>query len=368
MRIGIITPYDAANCGAFLQAYASMLFLKSHGHDVFMIKWQSKQARKANFFEECQPIIPLIIQLIKQPRIYRANRLKKELIHYIFSYNQYCTIKKALREFDVIDQENIEKYSLDMIVIGSDIVWDISVPAFENPIFYGKNLPSDIPCYAYAPSSGNCEVKDFNLFSEPKNGIKDMDIIGVRDLKTANIVEAISKIRPNIVCDPTLLIDIGKYNVSAEPLVKGKYLLVYSYGVKEKYREYLKKYAERYGLKLVAAFLFQDWCDINIACTPLEFCNLIKFAESVFTTTFHGSIFTFLNHKPCAVFAKEQKIQDLLEWTGMENVAVYDNIEYNQFEKILQTHPKYNTFDRELNVKRTESVNLYLDSLDKVKH
>ena len=37
MRLGIITPYDSANYGAFLQAYANMRFLKSLGYEVFFM-------------------------------------------------------------------------------------------------------------------------------------------------------------------------------------------------------------------------------------------------------------------------------------------------------------------------------------------
>ena len=50
MRIGIITPYDSANCGAFLQAYASKIFLENQGHKVFFIKWRTDKERKKEYF------------------------------------------------------------------------------------------------------------------------------------------------------------------------------------------------------------------------------------------------------------------------------------------------------------------------------
>lgn len=363
MRIGIITSYDAANCGAYLQAFASMKFLKSQGHKVFMISWQGEKTREAAFFNECKSIPTLLKELMVNPRIYRLKRIYSELICRLFLHKNYRTMTKALKEFRVISPKEIENYELDAAIIGSDIVWDITRQIFQNPLFYGGNLPPDIPCYAYAPSMGDSDIADFDLFPEQKRSIKKINIIGVRDEKTAGIIEKISGERPQIVCDPTMLINANEYNISGKSPIKGKYLLVYSYGVKEKYRKYIKKYAEERGLKTVAAFLYQDWCDINISCSPLEFSALIKGAECVFTTTFHGSIFTFLNHKPCAVLANNQKIRDLLSRTGMEEVEIYDSTEYEVFQNILDNRPDYTNFERAVDIRRTESRKLYLEAL-----
>lgn len=366
MRIGIITPYDAANCGAYLQAYASMKFLQSHGHDVIMIKWRSDRERKAAFFENQEPISLIIKSILVQPRIDKISIMLKAIINHWRALRKYRVMTKALREFDIIDFRDIEKYKFDMITIGSDIVWDISMPIFQNPVFYGKNLPSDISCCAYAPSAGECTAKDFIGFPEHQNGIKEMNIIGVRDINTQKIIETMADISPEIVCDPTMLIDISEYDISSKPLVKDKYLLVYSYHVTEEYRKYLKRYAAEHKLKLVAVFLYQGWCDINITCSPLEFCKLVKEAECVFTSTFHGSIFTLLNHKRCIIMAKTKKVEDLLKWTNMEEIKVDDNTKFEQIEKKLSNYPEYTRLEQKLEIQRSKSRGLYEEALKRV--
>ena len=72
---------------------------------------------------------------------------------------------------------------------------------------------------------------------------------------------------------------------------------------------YLKRYARKNNLKLVSICLYQSWCDLNINCHPLEFSSYIQFSECVYTTTFHGTIFTLLNHKNCAIYSCSKKIE-----------------------------------------------------------
>lgn len=352
MRIGIVTPYDAANYGAYLQAYASKRYLESQGHEVFMIRWRKEEERKDTFLKKANSLVDIVRLIATYPH----------------ERKKYSVMTEALEEFNIISVEEIDKYSLDLITIGSDIVWNISVNEFQKPIFYGKGLPIEIVRCAYAPSVGNCEIDDFNNFPEQREGLKKIEIIGVRDENTASIIENITGICPQLVCDPTLLIDIGDYQVANKTVVKGKYLLVYSYYVPQKYREYLIRYARENKLKLVAACMYQRWCDMNIVCSPLDFCTLIEHAECVFTTTFHGSIFTLLNHKRCVIFAKLKKVVDLLQWTNMECVKIDEDTRYEQFEKLLSYQPDYTKFEKELEQRRKKSRDLYETALKGVQH
>ena len=49
MKITIVTPYDSANYGAYLQALANKIFLEELGHSVFFYKWRSPKKRKQLF-------------------------------------------------------------------------------------------------------------------------------------------------------------------------------------------------------------------------------------------------------------------------------------------------------------------------------
>lgn len=272
----------------------------------------------------------------------------------------------ALDKFNAIYPEEIKKYKIDAVIVGSDIVWNICDENYKKNMFYGKGLPCDVTCFAYAPSAGNAKYEDFNSYHEQKEGIKDIKIIGVRDENTAEIVKKISGVKPELVCDPTMLINVEEYNVNKARLLNDKFLLVYAYYVSDKYRIYLKRYARKKGFKLVSVCMYHRWCDINLVCHPLEFSSLINQAECVFTSTFHGSIFTLLNHKPCAILASSKKGCDLLKWTAMEEVRIKDDIEYKEFELLLNRQPDYIKFEQALDIRRMKSRNLYISAMQEI--
>ena len=100
MKIAIVTPYDSANCGAYLQAYANKCFLEKNNHNVCFVQWRNRKQRKKEYFSKPNTI--------------------KELIRYVQRYPFLCTrykcMTKALEEFNV--QKNIS--NIDCIIVGSD--------------------------------------------------------------------------------------------------------------------------------------------------------------------------------------------------------------------------------------------------------
>ena len=253
MKLGIVTPYDSANYGAYLQAYASKVFLESMGHEVFFIQFRTEEERKDVFFK---PVTSLkgMIRTIQQGKY---NKL------------MYNVMSEALDLFTVINPSEIRGLKLDAVILGSDEIWNINVKTFQNPYFYGMNLGIDNRL-AYAPSMGNADLCDFKNFPEIIEGLRQIKIIGVRDRNTQSIVDGICGKLSQIVCDPTCLLDAAEYNFGHQHFIKEKYILVYSYNVNSAFREYLKKYAKQRNLKLVAVCMYQSWCDYNICCSPLE--------------------------------------------------------------------------------------------------
>ena len=140
MKIGIVTPYDSANCGAYLQAYANKCFLEKNNYNVCLIQWRNEKQRKKEYFSKPKTI--------------------KELIRYIQRYPFLCArykrMTQALKEFDI--QKNTG--DLDCTVVGSDEIWNIKVSQFQNPIFYGGVEQKN--CIAYAPSAGQAALKDMS--------------------------------------------------------------------------------------------------------------------------------------------------------------------------------------------------------------
>ena len=210
MDIGIITPYDAANYGAFLQAYATKRFLESQGHNVIFVKWRSDEERKKVYFKKGVGVKQKIKLLFRGKH----------------NQNNYNKMTAALDEFEIIDCRNMNQINLDLLILGSDEIWNINVPEFQNEVFYGGNC-GDIQTLAYAPSASEATIEDFERFPKMYELLKKVEIIGVRDENTAGIVKTICGYEPEIVCDPTFLLSIEEYKVKEQSYVKEPYLWFY---------------------------------------------------------------------------------------------------------------------------------------------
>ena len=344
MRIGIVTPYDSANFGAYLQACASKLYLESLGHTVIFLKWRDEAARKSVFFKKGKGLRSRLTYMARRS-FYKAN---------------YDNFNKALQQLQIADIHD-PSLTLDAVIVGSDEIWNIRVRNFQNPALYGGFWNGKR--FAYAPSCGNAAAEDFQAFPEYRELLKDIRIIGVRDERTQSLITDICGEKPKLVCDPTLLCTADQYPAEATLSVSGPYLLIYSYQVPEKHVSLLRQYAQKHQLKLAAVGLYQSWCDVNISCTPFEFISIVRNAAAVYTTTFHGSIFTFLNHKNCAIYPASPKVQDLIAWTGMDGCVVEADATYDTFSKRLEGTPDYEMFENRVNQRRAYSRKLYEDAL-----
>ena len=345
MKVNIITPYDSANYGAFLQAYASKIFLENLGFDVCFLRWRDEDERRKEFFNVPKGFKAKI-------RYYQKYRFLK---------NKYKVFNQAKEIFNVVEANQIKQS--EMVLIGSDEVWNIKSPKFQKECFYALNINNDVKKLAYAPSAADCTIGDFEKFPNLSKGMKDIILVGARDKKTQRIYNSVTGKKTEIVCDPTLLIDMSEWEFPEIKNIYGKYILVYAYSIPKEQRKMLKKVAKERNCKLIAVGLYKSWCDMNICCNPLEFNGLIKNAEAVYTTTFHGSIFTLINHKKCVIRADSEKLKDLLERLDVNFVKEPNDVDAVLMDKLLFTERNYDRFETELKKIRERSRNTYLRKL-----
>lgn len=349
MRVCIVTPFDAANYGAFLQAYASKKYLEAQGCEVKFLAWRSEKERKTEFFNKPKTIKALLRYYQKYP----------------FLKTRFKLFTDALKVFDVIDNGHLN--NVDVVIVGSDEVWNIKEAKFQKECFYGGNMSSKVTRLAYAPSVANACIDDFGEYDSLAHGLKDIYLIGARDEETKNVFFHYTGVETSIVCDPTLLLNNEEWNLPVVENRYGRYILVYSYDIPKDHRTMLAEVARRRKCKLIAVGLYQSWCDINLCCDPLEFNALINNSEAVYTTTFHGSIFTLKNHKRCLIRAKSKKLIDLLVRYNAESFMEPDDIDANTMEKLLFQDRNYNVVDEQINAIREQSRLLYSGKLNEIK-
>ena len=332
MKIGIVTVQDSNNFGSFLQAYALQFVLQKLGHEVVFIRSRSKQYIKHLFYRVCPS--------------------KRECLHFLrFAKENWEGRKKYQRFqaeqkcFRVLDNYKDEK--LDLVILGSDEIWNVQTEVFRNPIFYGTGME---PVMAYAVSIGNATIDEMQCI--PKENFKQISPILVRDTHTSDFLKTI-QIDTQVVCDPTLLVEKSIfYRPYQSKLLNGKpFILVYSYGLSDQIVKSIRAFARRNNLRILSACFPFPWCDGVFDCAALDFCAVLEQAEFVFTSTFHGTIFSVLNHKKFVSLPQSRKTSDLLEvlnlserlvssekctFTGLEEKLVNQNIDYTYVDKNIQ--------------------------------
>lgn len=347
MKIGIVTVQDSNNFGSFLQAYALQHVLQEMGHEVVFIRSRSRDYIKRIF--------------------YRVRPSRRELLHFpaFVSENwrgrkKYRKFQKELKCFRVIDQYKDEP--LDLVILGSDEIWNVNTAVFRLPIFYGEGMA---PVMAYAVSIGNAEIEEMSCI--PEKLFHRIQPILSRDKHTADFLRSIG-IESPVVCDPTLLVDKSIFlRPYYHRLLNGQpFLLIYSYGLEQNIVDSICAFAKQHHLRILSACFSFEWCDGTFDCAALDFCTVLEKAAYVFTSTFHGTIFSILNHKQFVSLPVSRKTSDLLCMLQLSDRIV---CEYECTQKILEyklcdSEIDYDTVDDIVTLKRKDSMKFLKEGIE----
>ena len=259
--------------------------------------------------------------------------------------------------------EGYDHESLDLVILGSDEIWNIRTYLFRERIFYGEGM---FPVMAYAPSIGNATAEDLSVI--PAELFRRMDPILVRDDRTQAFVRSLGIKAPK-VCDPAILADTAVFcRPYHHRLMKKPYLLVYAYGheFNEQIKSHIRAFAEKRGLKVISAGFDLNWCDGVIDCSPLDFCAVLEQASFVVTGTFHGSIFSILNHKQFVSIPYSPKTTDLLNNVGLsDRIIDQEQMDEKKLAEALEAPIDYAAVDAVLAHMRADSMALLKQALHK---
>lgn len=310
-KIGILTFHDGFNFGAFMQVFSLQQALQGLGHQVEIINYKSMY----HWIRE-------YIHIIKKNNT-PIDNIKKILK---FKTLQNNSLRMGNFSFEI---KNINK-SYDIVFFGSDEIWNVKNGFFgHNYIYFGKSFPKTIKKIAYAPSCGSTTIDAVELIGL-KEELLNFTSIGVRDYNTYNIVKQLTGESPAIVPDPTFLIDHSQH--IKFPKSKN-YILVYSDKLPVMEIERIKKFAISHHKKLISVGFHQDWCDENyISIDPFEWLGYIHNADYIFTTMFHGTIFSILFNKQFSLLMdpyRTNKFGYILEYFELDKEQLNGNREIN---------------------------------------
>lgn len=332
MNCGIVTVYNSENCGSFLQAFALSKAIESMGHNAVFVRqaFSDHSASKRNYFK-------LIVKTALRGNIAAISRLKL----------RRAAFKKAVGKLKVVNNSA----GLDYCILGSDVIWDLTVPFFRNhhSFFWGTQF-ENAKIVSYAASLGFAREDELAANSFVEDALCGMQSISVRDTKTKQLLENYADKPISLVCDPTYLIERRDYETIASDFEMTKFVFLYCYGnLDASHCEAIKRFAKAKGLKTVTYGNFNSWCDVSLPYDPLQFLAIYDKADYIITNTFHGTVFSTIYEKRFAVIKNEKnKIIDVLAKCGLsdkmtqeaDDVSNIMNSEYN-YEKVRENIKEY---------------------------
>lgn len=226
----------------------------------------------------------------------------------------------------------------DGFICGSDQIWNPMITNYDDMYWLGF-ADAKKKKIAYAPSLGT-EVLDDSGKSKIHRYLEDFSAISCRERKGSLLINSIlTDDSCKDVLDPTLVLDRELWDAMSSPrVIQGKYIFSYLLQGNFKQRQAIEKFAKKKGMKLVSIpflesrihlydFVYGDekcW-----ALGPDEFISAIRYAEYVFTDSYHCCIFSSLYHREFFVFPKNGRIQMLRIEDLLEKLEIYNRIMYD---------------------------------------
>lgn len=357
MKIGLITYHKSTSYGACLQAYATQRVLNSLGHKTIIIDYLNKheQRIKKVFFSSDGSMKSLIKNAIKSIVYRRSHWLKKAFSNF---EKEYVLTSKAY-----YSAKEMEDLSFDMLIVGSDQVWNPKISGGLDPAFlldFGKtnrrlSLASSFGSYCLKDDEKKFFVERISRFS----------FISVREQFASKQLESLGFSNAKVICDPTLMLGKSEWEAFAKPTKEDEYILTYF--VSNSFAAF-RSDVDRINTKKIRIFNVQSsnyhWDGVDktiIGADPHEFLGLIKGASMIVTDSFHGTVFSILFHKQIAVInnaSNPVRIRELLQNLSLEC------IEYNIYNKVVSlSDEQFDLIDIKIEKIRNETIEWIVQAL-----
>lgn len=330
--IGIITIHKINNYGSVLQAYALQRVCEELGYRTEIIDYDFPNSfhlnNKYSATSDAQPNEPKWIKALFAGALVRQHRGIRSFVE---NY-QRLSAEKYHQPGDF----TASPPSYDIYVTGSDQLWN---PRHCNgdAAFMLFFAPDNALKISYATSIGADAIPD-ELKKVYGKLLSRYGHISVREKSGVAIVRELTGRDAELVLDPTLLLDIGEWNSVAVPerIVKKKYILCYflnyTFNAFPYVDDLAKDIQRQTGYEIVRVSRPPHTLTLNkttykVGASPEEFLALVRDAEIVLTTSFHGTAFAVNYGKPVFSIVQDRDATDsrqisLMQSLGLERLVL----------------------------------------------
>ncbi len=364
MKIAILTLPLHTNYGGILQCYALQTVLEGMGHQVTVLnrRWPGPNARLVarRFASIAKCIVKKYLLghkdiVLMNPwaddyNIHKPSEAEEKRRTEIRRFiKKYIHLTKPLRSSDEL-REYVETNEVDCIVVGSDQVWrEIYGPCIED-YFLGFLPEGDKRVkVTYAASFGTA---DFPISEDHlKNCIplaKRFSSISVREQSGVEVMKDIFGLDAKLHLDPTLLLSAEQYKFPVKNVEKGC-LVSYILDETEDKIAISQEVSKELHLKNKKLRLDATSQEDVVLPSIEEWLSSFANAEFVVTDSFHGCVFSIINHKPFIAIANKdrglERFTSLLGTFGLTDRLVFDFNKFKQKENQLLQPINYKQID-----------------------
>ncbi len=347
--VNILTFHFSSNVGAMLQTYGLVKAVQNLGHSVSVIDYRP-------------PKIKAILQ----------GRLPRNPLNYIRVHNirkkREAFLQRHIpltREYSSFQELKDEPPKSDIIICGSDQIWNIYSPArgFDPVFFLGFLQENRTRRVSYAPSFGNGNVViDFK--AEISELLMKFDFLSVRDLDSNKAMVELTGRKVEQVLDPTFLSD---YNpIIPKNKVNIPYIFVYCFQNNDLNKIAIQAIKEKFNMPVISVKRhFQGVKVVNP--DPIEWLGLIANASYVCTDSFHGTCFSLIFKKQFVTLqfpGRNNRSEDLLTKLGLSNILVANHA---QLTKALSKKINFLSAEAKIEELRAKSINYLHQALHEAK-
>lgn len=357
-KIGCVIAYtkNHNNYGTSLQGYAMLKKIQQLGYDVEVINYIKRLTLKEKMAYVWNAFRVGDMSVISRRLISNGNKkdhpdYAKGLSLRTKAVNAYKDKKLTPLFKDYIGFDSLQKGSMDYdtIVVGSDQVWTpLSLPnKYYNLLFVDDSVPK----VAYASSFGVSVIPDFQKKATGEY-LDRFHVIGVREQRGKELVDALSHQTATVVADPTLLLSCEEWEEEINQHISettqqnmeraegAPYIFCYLISPNEEGRKQAKLLSEKTGLPIITIRHMEQYREIDetigdeapYSVDPNDFIRYISKARYVCTDSFHCTVFSTLFHKQFMTFyrsksseknSKNSRIDSLFSVLGINKEHIY---------------------------------------------
>jgi len=321
MKIGIMTFHRACNYGAVLQAYALQRYLNSCGHQSYFIDYDG--LNKPPFFRR---YIGRSIRNTLDKLNSGMTDIRMQMLFSSFARNNLV----CGSHYDSIEALCSNPPEADAYICGSDQIWNPDIVAHEAYSAYWLDFGRpEVRRISYAASFGR-DVFSAEESANIRRLAPAIDFVSVREPVAIDVIRQHGITNATKVPDPTILVDPAQYAGWLGLRRDGPDRYVFSYVLNGANRQICN---DVINCVLAQSKLPHVRCNHSLIPTnwyladimsPEQWVASIAGAQFVITDSFHGTVFSILNHIPFISVLldggrnpKNVRIVNVLQMTGL---------------------------------------------------